>query len=295
MKVARTETEIRSLLDEPRRGGRSIGLVPTMGALHEGHRSLLRVARAECDVTVMSVFVNPLQFGPNEDFERYPRPEASDLQAAEEEKVDVAFLPGLDEMYPPGADVRVCSGRLGTIVEGAARPGHFDGVATVVAKLFNLVEPDVSFFGQKDAQQAAIIKRLVRDLSMRTRVSVEPIVREPDGLALSSRNVYLSTEERGRAPALHRSLEEGADVLVDTGDRRAAERRVSEVASEAGIVLDYGLVVAPDSFETWSGGTALIVVAGKLGSTRLIDNLLVEIGTVDAAMDEDGDKSVTRG
>lgn len=286
MKVARTEAEIRSVLDQPRRAGRSIGLVPTMGALHEGHRSLLRAARAECDVTVMSVFVNPLQFGPNEDFERYPRPEASDLQAAEEENVDVVFLPSLDEMYPPGADVSVHSGRLGTIVEGAARPGHFDGVATVVVKLFNLVEPDVSFFGQKDAQQAAIAKRMVRDLSMRTRVSVEPIVREPDGLALSSRNVYLSTDERERAPALHRSLEEGAEVLVATGDRRAAEERVSEVASDAGIVLDYGLVVDPDSFETWRGGTALIVVAGKLGSTRLIDNLLVEVGAVEATMDE---------
>lgn len=277
MKVARTEAEIRSVLDEPRREGRSIGFVPTMGALHEGHRSLLRAARAECDVTVMSVFVNPLQFGPNEDFERYPRPEVSDLKAAEEEKVDVVFLPGLDEMYPPGADVRVHSGRLGTIVEGAARPGHFDGVATVVAKLFNLVEPDVSFFGQKDAQQAAVIRRMARDLSMKTRVSVEPIVREPDGLALSSRNVYLSTEERERASALHRSLEEGAEVLLATGERRAAERRVSEVVSQAGIVLDYGLVVDPDSFETWRGGTALIVVAGKLGSTRLIDNLLVEV------------------
>ena len=277
MKLARSETKIRSALEEPRREGLSIGLVPTMGALHEGHRSLLRAARNATDVTVMSIFVNPLQFGPNEDFERYPRSEEDDLQAAEEEKVDIVFMPTVADMYPPDSELRIAVGRLGTIVEGAARPGHFNGVATVVVKLFNLVEPDLAFFGQKDAQQAAVIRKLVRDFSMRTQISVEPIVRESDGLALSSRNVYLSADERSRAPALHRSLREAAEVLRSTRDVPEAKRRIAEVAGAAGFDLDYGLVVDPLSFETWSEGEALLVVAGRLGSTRLIDNLLVQL------------------
>ena len=277
MKIARGESEIRGVLDESRRGGLSIGLVPTMGALHEGHRSLLRAARAECDVVVMSIFVNPLQFGPNEDFERYPRSEQSDLEAAEEEKADVVFLPTVEEMYPPDSEMRVDVGRLGTIVEGAARPGHFDGVATVVAKLFNLVEPDLAFFGQKDAQQAAVIRKLVRDLSMRTKIRVEPIVREHDGLALSSRNVYLSAEERAKAPQLYRALQAGAEAVTSSGDAALAESRLAEIATAAGFDLDYGVVVDPDSFEPWSGGPALIVVAGRLGATRLIDNLQVKV------------------
>jgi pantoate--beta-alanine ligase len=275
LKTARSEGEMRSLIDEARREGLSVGLVPTMGALHEGHRSLLRAARATCDIVVMSIFVNPLQFGPNEDFERYPRSEQADLQAAEEEKVDIVFLPSVEEMYPPDSELRVEVGRLGTIVEGAARPGHFNGVATVVAKLFNLVEPDLAFFGQKDAQQAAVIRKLVRDLSMRTQIQVEPIVREHDGLALSSRNVYLSPEERAHAPQIQRGLRKAAELLTSTGDAGAAEKRLAEITAAAGFDLDYGLVVDPDSFEPWSSGPALIVVAGRLGATRLIDNLQV--------------------
>ena len=275
MKVVRAASGIRSVLEEHRRAEESIGLVPTMGALHEGHLSLLRAARSTADVAVLSIFVNPLQFGPHEDFSRYPRSEGRDLELAEEEKIDVVFIPSVEDMYPPDATASVAVGRIGQIVEGAARPGHFDGVATVVAKLLNLIDADVAFFGQKDAQQVAVIKRMVSDLSFRTRVQVEPIVRENDGLALSSRNVYLSAQQRERAPMLHRSLQVGAEIISDGGSLADAERRVAEMATAAGFELDYGSVVDPETFEPWDGGPALIVVAARLGATRLIDNLQV--------------------
>lgn len=275
MRVVRDASEIRSALEKHRRAEESIGFVPTMGALHEGHLSLLRAARSTTDVAVLSLFVNPLQFGPNEDFSRYPRSEERDLELAEEEKMDVVFIPNVEDMYPPDATAAVVVGRLGRIVEGAARPGHFDGVATVVAKLFNLVDADVSFFGQKDAQQVAVIKRMVRDLSFRTRIQVEPIVREADGLALSSRNVYLSPEERRKAPMIYRALLEGAGIISDGGSVADAERRVADVTTGAGFQMDYGSVVDPDTFEPWAGGPALIVIAARLGATRLIDNLQV--------------------
>lgn len=275
MKIVRDVSEIRSALESHRKAEQSIGFVPTMGALHEGHLSLMRAARSTTDVAVLSIFVNPLQFGPNEDFSRYPRSEERDLELAEEEKMDVVFIPRVEDMYPTDAAATVTVGRLGRIVEGAARPGHFDGVATVVAKLFNLVDADVAFFGQKDAQQAAVIKRMVKDLSFRTRIQVEPIVREADGLALSSRNVYLSPEDRRQAPMLNQALREGAGVILDGGSVADAERRVAEVATGAGFEMDYGSVVDPETFEPWAGGPALIVIAARLGVTRLIDNLQV--------------------
>lgn len=275
MKIVRDVSEIRSALESHRKAEQSIGFVPTMGALHAGHLSLMRAARSTTDVAVLSIFVNPLQFGPNEDFSRYPRSEERDFELAEEEKMDVVFIPRVEDMYPTDAAATVTVGRLGEIVEGAARPGHFDGVATVVAKLFNLVDADVAFFGQKDAQQAAVIKRMVKDLSFRTRIQVEPIVREADGLALSSRNVYLSPEDRRQAPMLNQALREGAAVIMDRGSVADAERRVAEVATGAGFEMDYGSVVDPETFEPWAGGPALIVIAARLGVTRLIDNLQV--------------------
>ena len=227
-------------------------------------------------MVVLSIFVNPLQFGPHEDFSRYPRSEARDLEFAEREKTDVVFLPSVEEMYPPGSDVRVSAGRLGTLLEGAARPGHFDGVCTVVAKLFNLIEPDRAFFGQKDAQQAALIKAMVRDLSYRTHIEVCPTVRERDGLAVSSRNAYLSQEERAKAPALHHALRQAAGALASGADAAAAEAVMADGISAAGCALDYARVVEPDTCEPWTSGPALLVVAASLGQTRLIDNVLVE-------------------
>lgn len=275
MRTARGIEQVREAVAEVRSEGTVLGLVPTMGALHEGHLSLVRAARAVCDVTVVSIFVNPLQFGPREDFSSYPRPEEADLRLAEQEKADIVFLPTVEEMYPPDADVRIGAGELGTILEGAVRPGHFDGVCTVVAKLFNIVHPDRAFFGQKDAQQVAVIRRMVRDLSFATTIEVCPIVREPDGLALSSRNVYLSEHDRGRAPVLHRSLVGGAEVLLAGGDAAAVERAMDEILGAEEVVVDYARVVVPDDFTPWSDGPALLVVAARLGATRLIDNLAV--------------------
>jgi pantoate--beta-alanine ligase len=275
MNVVRSSADLRAALDPYRRSGSVIGLIPTMGALHEGHLSLIRLARRSADAVVVSIFVNPLQFGPGEDLATYPRSEQRDLDFLEEEKADVVFVPSRDEMYPQGSTVRVSAGSLGLVLEGATRPGHFDGVCTVVSKLFNLVEPDLAFFGQKDAQQVAVVKRMVRDLSYRVRIEVGPTVREDDGLALSSRNAYLSSDERSRASAIYRALEEGARVVVAGGGRAEAESSVRRVITSADLELDYARVVDPEDFEPWRGGPALLVVAARAGSTRLIDNLLV--------------------
>jgi pantoate--beta-alanine ligase len=230
------------------------GLVPTMGALHAGHRALLRRARGECDEVVMSLFVNPAQFGPGEDFDRYPR----DRAIAAEEGVDRVFAPSAAEIYPRGFSTTVTVGELGTIFEGAHRPGHFDGVATVVLKLFNLVRPDVAYFGQKDAQQLAVVRRMVSDLALGVDVRSVETVREPDGLALSSRNAYLSEDERRRAPSLHRAL----------------------VARDPGLVegdVDYLAVVEPVTFARVDPRPgALVVGAARFGATRLIDNIRIE-------------------
>lgn len=275
MKVLRSTRELDGWLKEE--AGGSIGLVPTMGALHEGHLSLLRGAKERSDRVVMSLFVNPLQFGPSEDLAAYPRNEARDLALAEEEHVDAAFLPTTREMYPGGNETKVTVGSIGDILEGVSRPGHFDGVATVVAKLFNLVRPDLAFFGQKDAQQAVVVEQMVRGLGFPIEIVVCPTVREPDGLAMSSRNAYLSGEERSRALALWRSLEKAKAAFEETGDplqAAATGRETIEAAEE--VQLDYFEAVDPVTLQPAGAGDVLFVVAARVGKTRLIDNLSVE-------------------
>jgi pantoate--beta-alanine ligase len=228
-------------------------------------------------VTVLSIFVNPLQFGVNEDLARYPRDEAADLKLAEDAGVDVVFLPSVEDMYPEGHATRIDVGALAEVVEGASRPGHFEGVATVVAQLFNLVRPHVAFFGQKDAQQVAVVKKMVADLSMPVEVEVGATVREPDGLALSSRNVYLSDAERKQALALSRALVEGEALLKGGGDPESVEKKMWEVlTSYDGVSVDYARAVHPATFGDADGYPVLLVIAARVGATRLIDNLLVD-------------------
>ncbi len=281
MKLVRTVQELRAELRPQRRDERSIGLVPTMGSLHDGHLSLVRRAREECDAVVLSLFVNPGQFGPGEDFGAYPRDEGRDAELAEAEGVDVLFAPSQAEVYPDGFATTVSVAGITEVLEGdpAGRgPGHFAGVATVVAKLLNMVQPDVAYFGQKDAQQALVIERLVRDLDIPVRVAVCPTVRDRDGLALSSRNAYLDPEQRERAQALSRAL-------------RAAEAQVSSGVLEAGPVLDAARAVLRDAgveaeyLELRSAkdlspvervnGSTLLAVAARVGRARLIDNTIL--------------------
>jgi pantoate--beta-alanine ligase len=278
MRVVRLVDELRSVLGEHRRNGLSVGLVPTMGALHAGHLSLVRRARHSSDIVVVSVFVNPKQFGEGEDFERYPRDTEGDLELLEGERTDIAFLPSVDHMYPPDATVGVAAGSIGERFEGADRLGHFDGVCTVVAKLFNIVQPDLAVFGQKDAQQVAVIKRLVEDLDFSIELDTAPIVREPDGLAMSSRNVYLTSDQRGQALALSRSLEEGRDAFERSGDVQVAEKTMFEhLQNVGGVDVAYAAAVDPNSFEApQPGGAILLIVAAYVGQTRLIDNLLID-------------------
>lgn len=278
MKVARSARELREALAGSARDGARVGFVPTMGALHEGHLSLLRAARAECDVLVLSIFVNPLQFGPAEDLASYPRDEARDLELAGSEGVDVAFVPTAEEMYPEGRATTVKVMGVAEPLEGEARPGHFDGVATVVAKLFNLVRPQRAYFGQKDAQQVAVVKRVTEDLSFPIDVVVCPTVREADGLALSSRNAYLTPDERQRAAALYRGLEAGRLALADGGSWEEAEAAMQQVTGEVeGVLLEYARAVDPRTFVSPAGdGPVLLVMAARVGGTRLIDNMLVE-------------------
>ncbi len=278
MKTVRTVAELRAELAEPRRAGRRIGLVPTMGSFHEGHLSLMRRAREDCSVVVVSLFVNPTQFGPGEDLDTYPRDEARDAALAEAEGVDLLFAPPVSEVYPEGFDVVVRVRGLSGVLCGAPDrrgPDHFDGVTTVVAKLFNMVAPDVAYFGQKDAQQSVVIGRMVRDLDIPVRIEVCPTVRESDGLAMSSRNAYLSDEERRRALALHGALE-AADAVVARGERDAsvvlaaarAEFDSSDVEPEY-LELRSATDLAP--VEQVNGSTVL-AVAARVGRTRLIDN-----------------------
>ncbi|MET7327368.1 pantoate--beta-alanine ligase [Nonomuraea sp. NPDC005650] len=267
----------REDLVKARRAG-EVALVPTMGALHEGHRSLIRQARARADQVVVSIFVNPLQFGPNEDFSRYPRTWDADLDVCRAEGVDVVFHPDAEEMYAPDRQVSVSAGHMGSIVEGAFRPGHFDGVLTVVLKLFNLVQPDLAVFGQKDAQQLAVIRRMVADLDLPIEILGAPTVREPDGLALSSRNRYLSDDDRQVALELSRALRAGAAELTPARVRAAA----GEVLDAAGsrIAVDYLALVDPATFaevdESYAG-TAVLAVAATVGTTRLIDNITLTL------------------
>ncbi len=258
----------------------SVGFVPTMGALHQGHLSLVAAAHARNDVVVLSIFVNPLQFGPGEDYERYPRSEQRDLDLARAAGVDIVILPTVAEIYPEGATTTIDPGDVALPLEGAARPGHFRGVATVVAKLFNIVRPREAFFGQKDAQQVAVIKRMVRDLLMPVHIVVCPTAREPDGLALSSRNAYLSDMDRVKALALKRALDAGESTLSTSGDVVQARAAMWEVLSAAeGVSAEYAEVVDPDTFgEVRRGGAILLVVAARVGGTRLIDNVLIGQG-----------------
>ena len=265
MKVARTIDEARAWLADER-GGKTVGLVPTMGALHAGHRSLLDAARRECDVVVASLFVNPAQFGPGDDLAAYPRDEAADLRALEDARVDLAFVPAAEEMYPPGFQTWVDVEDVSRGLEGDARPGHFRGVATVVLKLFLVVGPDRAYFGRKDAQQAEVVAALVRDLALPVELRVLRTVRDADGVALSSRNAYLSADEREAARALPRALAAGADAWRSGGDAAAAARAV--LAAEPGVEPDYVEVAR------WNGH-AVLAAAVRIGSTRLIDNAVL--------------------
>jgi len=280
VKVVRAKSELRSALAGPRGEGRSIGLVPTMGYLHEGHLSLIHAARAECDVVVMSLFVNPTQFGPDEDLERYPRDEQRDLRLAAEAGADLVYAPPVEEVYPDGFSTRVeVSGLTEVLCGDPARrgPGHFRGVTTVVAKLFNSVDPDVAYFGQKDAQQVAVIRRMARDLDFPVRIEALPIVREADGLARSSRNSYLEPADRERATALRRAL-----AAVERGARQETlaagiEAGRCELAA-AGIDPEYLEARDPDSLEPvaeLNGRPVLVAVAAPVGVARLIDNVLI--------------------
>jgi pantoate--beta-alanine ligase len=261
-------------------GGRRLGLVPTMGALHDGHLSLLQSARAQCDVVAASIFVNPTQFGPQEDLAKYPRPFERDCELLRAEGVDLLFAPSVEEMYPPpGAVTYVTVEGLSERLCGRSRPGHFRGVATVVSKLFHIVQPDVAFFGQKDAAQVAVIRAMVRDLKSPVEIAACPIVREADGLALSSRNVYLTAEQRRQALVLYRSLLRVRE-LYDDGERDAAHliaAGVEEFSEEDGVRLDFLEIVDAESLEPLESAEvgALVAVAGFLGATRLIDNTVL--------------------
>jgi pantoate--beta-alanine ligase len=280
----RTKAELRAALAEVRREGQTIGLVPTMGYLHEGHLSLIQAARAECDLVVMSLFVNPTQFGAGEDLDRYPRDEERDLRLAGEAGADLVFAPSVEEVYPEGLDGLVTyvevAGSLTSVLDGDPSrrgPEHFRGVTTVVAKLFNLVGPDVAYFGQKDAQQAVVIRRMVRDLDFPVRIEVLPTVREPDGLAMSSRNAYLSEEHRQRATALSRALQAAERGAREGGLGIGLEAARRELAAAA---------IEPEYLEARDAETLervhaledrpiLVLVAAQVGAARLIDNVLI--------------------
>ncbi|HKS72187.1 MAG TPA: pantoate--beta-alanine ligase [Terriglobales bacterium] len=279
MKVFATIDEMRSASRAARRTGQRIGLVPTMGALHEGHISLVRAARARSDVVAASIFVNPTQFGPNEDLAKYPRSFEKDCQMLEREGVDFVFAPSVDEMYAGAATTWVTVEGLSDKLDGKSRPGHFRGVTTVVSKLFHIVEPDRAFFGQKDAAQVAVIRRMVRDLNMPVEIVVCPIVREADGLAMSSRNAYLSSEDRKRALVLHLALER-VRKLAEAGERNAATLAAAgkeQFSKESGVRLDYFEIVNPETLDPVldTSDGALVAVAAYVGTTRLIDNLVL--------------------
>jgi pantoate--beta-alanine ligase len=281
MRVIRSAHTAAAWSEALRRKGVSIGLVPTMGALHEGHRSLIRAARLACDAVVLSVFVNPKQFRPGEDFAQYPRSFRADAKLCRAEGVDVLFAPSVETMYPPGFGTVVTLPDLSERWEGEHRPGHFDGVATVVTKLFSLIRPTKVFFGQKDFQQALLVRRLVSDLNLGASVVVCPTKREPDGLAMSSRNTYLTTAQRRTAPVLYRALRAGAATLR-AGHRSAAfiqRVMIKTIGSDPSVRIDYLAVCDPDTLEplTYVRDRAVLLGAVRLGAIRLIDNLVVRV------------------
>ena len=278
--VARYIRDARRLVEAARAAGATVGLVPTMGFFHEGHLSLMRAARDECGYSVVSIFVNPTQFGDGEDLGSYPRDMEHDLELAAAEGMDLVFAPSAAEMYGGGQGTMVEPGRVAAGLCGRSRPGHFRGVATVVAKLFNIIGPDAAYFGQKDAQQAAVVRAMADDLDFHTRIRVMPTVREPDGLAMSSRNSYLSTDERRQAAVLYQALtrvrqaalagECSASALVQSLER--------EIGEQPAVELEYAQVVDPDTMQPVAqlGKRALAVVAARVGPARLIDNILIK-------------------
>ncbi len=279
MNVLETIEQMRSACQAAKQGGKRLGFVPTMGALHEGHLSLVRAAKARCDVVAASIFVNPTQFGPNEDFSKYPRSFERDRTLLENEGVELLFVPSVEEMYPEGAVTFVTVEGLSERLCGKSRPGHFRGVTTVVSKLFHITQPNIAFFGQKDAAQVAIIQRMVRDLNLGVEIVACPIVRETDGLAMSSRNAYLSPQQRNTALVLSRSLAQ-AKKLFEQGERRTAKlggAGKQVFAEEPSVRLDYFEIVNPDTLEPVEhiGDPALAAVAAFVGGTRLIDNILL--------------------
>ena len=273
-----TITELRSFVQSRRQSGKRIGLVPTMGALHDGHLSLVKLANERCDATIVSIFVNPTQFGPNEDFQRYPQTLENDLQLLAAVGSPAVFVPDAKEMYPAGFEATIHIGGVSEPFEGAIRPGHFDGVATVVLKLFLASQADVAFFGQKDYQQLCVIKKLVADLNVPIEIVMGPTIREPDGLAMSSRNRYLSEAERRQAVVLSQSLAE-AEKLIAVENVRSAEtiRQMirDRILSAGGMTIDYIAVTDPVTLQelTTIETEAVILLAVRLGSTRLIDNV----------------------
>lgn len=281
MKIFSEISQIRATLEAKRQAGKLIGFVPTMGYFHQGHLSLMHAARRECDIVVISIFVNPTQFGPGEDFASYPRDIERDKKLAEAVGVDYAFVPSVEQIYPDGYSTYVnVEGSLTQGLCAAGRPGHFRGVATVVSKLFNIIQPDKAYFGQKDAQQAIIIKRMVEDLNMPVEIAICPIVREEDGVAMSSRNVYLSLEERKAALVLFRSLRK-AEEMVNTGEREAPkikEAMENMICSEPLANLEY--VAICDTLNLFEvekiEGETLIAVAARFGKARLIDNIIIK-------------------
>ena len=280
MLICRTPSEMHTACHDLRAPTHTLGLVPTMGALHAGHLSLIAAARTECDLVATSIFVNPTQFAPGEDYESYPRTFDEDCRKLESAGVQVLFAPSATDMYPTGNTTFVDPGEIATRLDGASRPGHFRGVATIVARLFHIVAPDRAYFGQKDAAQVAVLRHIVRDLNFAVHIAVCPIIREPDGLALSSRNRYLSPEDRTRALILSRALH-AAESMATNGETHSETIRaaiLTVLASDPLVRLDYAAIVDPDTLlpipNTYQG--ALIAVAAWIGNTRLIDNLLLE-------------------
>lgn len=277
-----TIAELRQHLKEARRQGKRVGLVPTMGYLHEGHLSLVNEAKKHCEIVVMSIFVNPLQFGPNEDFDRYPRDMERDLKMAASAGVDFVFSPSVGEMYPQQVKTNVSVSGVSEPLCGRSRPGHFDGVATVVLKLFQIVQPDYAFFGQKDAQQVAVVEQMVRDLSVPVTIIPCPIVRQADGVAMSSRNVYLSAEERKQAAVLYRSLQLAEKKVASGADLDSVrDEMIRTIEAEPLADIDYvELLRYPDLTKPEApekGDRVLIALAVRFGKTRLIDNVIVTV------------------
>lgn len=279
MKTIRSPTSMATWSEQLRRQGVKIGFVPTMGALHEGHRTLIREARLRCDALVISIFVNPTQFGPQEDLAKYPRSISQDRALCRKEGVDVSFEPTVEDMYPSGFQTMVTLPAIARRWEGETRPHHFSGVATVVTKLFGIVRPQIALFGQKDFQQSALVLQLVKDLNLGVEVVVQPTVREKDGLAMSSRNVYLSPNDRDRAVILYKSLQAGADAIRNgVTDGKVVQAVMYQVArSEPRMTIDYLAVCDPHTLEPLSAviSRAVLLGAVRLGPVRLIDNVLV--------------------